>query len=185
MTLSRRVILVGGVATVLTSRDALAVDQRLLQNRLELWSKRLRVEGRQHRAASSKALVNLDDPAVHRRRFFDVESKNVGAILVTNIDAVRESARDDQRDPGACALQQGIRRYGCAHFDRGNWCGLVATRFPGRKLATNGFGRGVPVLLRIGGEQFAGRDRSVRAQGNNVGERTAAIDPELPAAISH
>ena len=65
MTLSRRVILVGGVATVLTSRRALAVDQRLLQNRLELWSNYARrTKNVMARLVTTRETSLLDEPLV-------------------------------------------------------------------------------------------------------------------------
>ncbi len=65
MKLSRRVRLVGGVATVLTSRDALAVDQRLLQNRLELWSNYARrTKNVMARLVTTRETSLLDEPLV-------------------------------------------------------------------------------------------------------------------------
>jgi hypothetical protein len=125
-------------------------------------------------------LVDLDDPLVNLLGQEDFLGKNVGPGLVGDLERVAETLGDQQKDPIALALQQRIGGDRGAHLD-------FADALRGHRLArrdaqqvADALDGGVAVGLRILRQQLARVQASLGIATDNVGERAAAIDPEIP-----
>ena len=132
-------------------------------------------------AMRADALVDLDDLLVQHRRQLDVPHEQLGSMLITDAQRVGEAARDRQHGAIALALEQRIGRNRRAHphdVDRAGRNGLLADA---EQLANALHGR-VAVALRILRQQLERDERAVRLAADDIRERAAAIDPELPAS---
>ncbi len=149
--------------------------------RTEIAPHRREIERPHDVAARPDALVDLDHALVQQRRQLDPAHEELRPVLIRDAQRVGEAAGDDERRALALALEQRVRGDRRAHLDgvdraRGN-------RRAGGKpehLADRVHG-GVRVALRILGEQLVRDERAVRTARDDIGERAAAIDPELPA----
>ena len=133
-------------------------------------------------AAGSDALVDLDYALVDRLRKNDFAHEELGPVLVSNAQRILEAAGDREHGALALALEQCIRGDRRAHFYRFDLRGR--NRGAGshaEQLADSGNGR-IAVALGILGEQLVRQQGSVRSPRDDVGERAATINPELPAA---
>src|SRR4029077_16244825 len=113
----------------------------------------------------------------------DLAREDRWPFLVADSQRVGEALRDDQDGGLALALQQGIRRHRGAEADHtyplsGN--GLAGR--DGQHLPDPGHGR-IVVAARVLRQQLVDGQRAVRAAGDQIGERAAAVDPELPATV--
>jgi hypothetical protein len=89
---------------------------------------------------------------------------------------IAEAFGHQQEDPGPLALQQRVGRHGRAHldaFDRG----VVAAPEAGDPLDG-----GIGVMGRVLGQELRRHECAVGASPDDVGERAATVDPELPLA---
>ena len=150
-------------------------------HRREVPPRRREVERTDDLAARPDALVDLDHRLVEQRRQLDPPHEQARPVLVADAQRVAEAPGDDQRRALALALQQRVGCHRRAHLHR-------LDRRRGHPLAdaeteqrTDALDRGVAVALRVLGQQLAGDEPAVRAPGDDVGERAAAVDPELPA----
>src|SRR5947207_2835407 len=62
----------------------------------------------QHLPIGADALIDLDDLARERPWFHDLEREEIGALLRSDLEEVREALRHEQRDRLAAAFEQGI-----------------------------------------------------------------------------
>ena len=99
--------------------------------------------------------------------------------LVADAKRVAETTIDHEQGPVALALQKGVGRDRGTHLDGVDPADGSAGR-NAEKLA-NACDGGVPVMLRVVGEQLVGDEGAVGTAGDDVGEGPAAVDPELPA----
>ncbi len=173
----------------LVLRVAVAVHQHhrhraeaLVPGRLEIAPRRCDVEGNEHVAARAEALVHLDHLRVEHLRQHDAAGEELRPVLVADAQGVGEAARDEEHRRLALALEERVGGHGRAHLHhldrarRDRLAGRHADELADRR------DRGVAVALRVLREELVRDERAVRAQRHDVGERPAAVDPELPAA---
>ncbi len=153
--------------------------ERVAQGR----ARRLFVERGEDLALGVHALVDLHHPLVEQFRQDDVAVEQPGPVLIADAQRVGETPGDRQHHAVALALQQGVGGDRRSHFDRMDPVGGDRlARLEPEGLANALDGR-VPVALGILRQQLARDLASVRPLGHHVGERSAAIDPELPPRL--
>lgn len=167
---------------------AIAVDQHDRERthaRVEHAAQRrfgtLNVERHDHLAVRADALVDLDDGLVQRIGQHDVEVEQARPVLVRDAQHVAKAARRRERGAFALAFEQRVGRDRRAHLHHVD--ALGRDRLAGREaeqVADAGHGR-VAVLLRVLRQQLVRDERAVGPARDDVGERAAAVDPELPA----
>ena len=149
--------------------------ERRAQRRLD----RARIERLHDVPVRADPLVDLDHALVEQRRQLDPAYEQLRPVLVTDAQRIGEAARDDQRRALAGALEQGVRRDGRAHLHRRDR--TARNRRIGRETeqVADSLDGGVPVALRVFGQQLVRDERPVGTSCDDVGEGAAAIDPEL------
>ena len=141
-----------------------------------------RVERDQHLAVRRHPAVHLRHALVEHFRERDPQVEQVRPGLVADAKRVAEAPVDHQQGPIALALQERVGGDGGAHLDAGD-AGDGRIGGGAEKLA-DALNGGVPVVLRVVGEELAGDERAVGTAGDDIGERPATVDPELPATRS-
>ena len=132
-------------------------------------------------AIHADASAHLHHTLVQQGRQADVQVEQAGTGLVADGQRVREAAIYDQQGPLAAPLEQGVSRDGRAHLHRIDRA--RRDRRIGRKPehAADAGHRGVTVAGRVLAQHLVGGKFAGGGAGDDVGERAAAIDPELPA----
>ena len=137
------------------------------------------IERRQHRAVRIDALVRLDHGAVQGLGQHDMAREDVGSILVTDAQRIGETGAGHQHHRLAAAREQRVGRDGGPDLDRRH-----GTR-GGAGRAENGAHRVQARVARRAAGARRGHLAHVQLAGgreaDDIGKRTAAIDPELPA----
>jgi hypothetical protein len=131
-------------------------------------------------AMRANAFVDFDDLLVQHRWQLDVSHEQLGTMLITDAQCVGESAGDRQHGAIALAFEQRVGRYRGAHphdVDGPGWDGLLADA---EQLPYALHGR-VAVALRVFRQELERHERAVGLAADDIRERAAAIDPELPA----
>ena len=100
---------------------------------------------------------------------------------MANLNDIAQSLRHDEQGWLPCPLKQSISGDRGAHFDRVNRTFGNAFPICQAKKLTNAMHRCVSVIVRIMREIFARAQITTRLAGDNIGERPASINPELPA----
>ena len=101
--------------------------------------------------------------------------ENARAVLVGDAQRVAEAARNEQRRGLAFALEERVGGDGGPHLHAVD--GLIF--FEMQQLSDSRDGS-VRVLPRVIRKQLVRDERSVGPARHDVGERAAAVDPELP-----
>ena len=138
------------------------------------------VERLDHRAVGGHALVRLHDPRIQQLGQHDVAVEDARALLVADAQRIAEAARGDEQGGLALALEQCVGGDRRAHLHALHL--LRRDRLAGREaeeMADPG-DRRVAVLLGVLGEQLERTQRAVRRTPDQISERAAAVDPELP-----
>jgi hypothetical protein len=133
-------------------------------------------------AIGQHALVDLDDVAVELFGLDDVARENLRPRLIADLQRVAEPARRHQQRRLALALEERVGGDGGAHFHRADGAGgdrraggqaeQIAHPLDGGVLISGAFG-----------EQLADMQTPGGVAADDVGERAAAVDPEIPAAL--
>ncbi len=113
----------------------------------------------------------------------DVALEQPRPVLVGNAQGIAEAGGHDQQDRLAGALEQSVGGHRGPHLHHGY--ALRGNRGVGgqaEQTPDSGHG-GVTIVLGIVGQQLRGPHALVGADGDDVGEGAAAIDPELPVAL--
>jgi hypothetical protein len=148
----------------------------------ELPGERWLVEGPDDVAQRADPLVGLDDSAVEQFRQDDPPVEEARPVLVGDAERVAEALGDDQQRRLALALEQRVGGDGGAHLHRLDAVGRHRFVAAQPEEPADAGDRGVAVLLGVLGEELGRDERAVGAATDDVGERAAAVDPELPAA---
>ena len=133
-------------------------------------------------AMGSDALVDLDHALVDRTRKNDLADEKLGPVLIRDAQRIPEATGDREHGALPLALEQGIGGDRRPHFYRFDL--RSRDRCAGRhaeELADPG-DRRIAITLGILGEQLVRQQGPIRQPCDDVGERAAAVDPELPAA---
>ncbi len=181
---------IGGVALMPGKAVAMQEDDRRRADAGSVSGSKIGFEPRQiergqHLALGGDALVGLDDALVELLRQDDMALEQLRPVLIADAQRVAEAPGDHQHGALALALQQRVGGDRRAHLHRGDG-GAGDRRIGGKaEQVADALDRRVAVALGIVGEQLVGQQRAVRAARHHVGERAAAVDPELPAGLAH
>ena len=133
-------------------------------------------------AVRADPLVGFDHALVEEAGKLDLPHEELRPVLVGDAQRVGEALRDHERRALALALEQRIGRDRRAHLDRFDRLGGDRRARVQPEQVADALHRRVPVAFGILGQQLVGRERAVGTAGDDVGERAAAVDPELPAS---
>ncbi len=149
--------------------------------RFQIPARALEIERRKHLAPRADALLDFDHLRIQQLGQHDVPVEEARAVLVGDAQRVAKAARDDEQRALALALEERVGRDGGAHLD--DLDRLACNRRSGRRAqkAANPLDRGVAVAPGVLGKELERDDAAVGASCDHVGERAAAVDPELPA----
>ena len=131
------------------------------------------------------ALVDLDHPLVEELGQDDFAGEEEGPVLVADAERVAEPPGDQEDRAVALAFQQRVGRDRGAHLHRVDRLRRDLCRSVDAEEVANALQRRVLVALRVLRQQLVGDELAVRLLRDEVGERPAAVDPELPAAVAH
>ena len=172
-------LFMGGIRVAVHEDDGDALDAAGAQ-RGEIAGELRRIERGHDPAVHVDAFRCLDDLPVERIGTLDAPREQRGPRLIADAQRVAEAGRDHQRRGRPLALEQGIGRDCGAHADRVD---AVVRRAVPRQQLVDALCRGIGIATRVLREQLVGAQRPVGRTRDDVGERAAAIDPELPAAL--
>src|SRR5262245_60906633 len=131
----------------------------------------------------SDALFDFHDLRIQHLGQHDVPVEDPGPVLVGDAQRVAEAARDEEGCPAALALEQRVGRHRGAHLHRFD---VLARNdsilLQGENFSDPGKG-GIPVAPRVLRQQLVRDERPVGTARDDVGERAAAVNPELPAHL--
>ncbi len=141
------------------------------------------VERRLDGAVGADALFDLDDALIEHFRQHDLAREQVRAGLIADAQLVAESAGGRQQGAVALALQERVGRHRGAHLD-----GVDLARRDRRVLGhaqqvADALDGGIPIGLRILGQQLVRLQFAVRLARHDIREGAAAVDPKLPTSF--
>ena len=172
-------LFVVGIAIGVHEHDRHRVDSRgaRLDQRA---TRRGEIGGFFNDAIGPHALVDLDDIGIELFGLDDLLGEDFRTRLIADLQRVAETLRGEQNGLFALALQKGVGGDGRAHLHRADAAsGYGLARREAQKIADALHG-GVAIGFRVLGEQFAGMQMAAGVAPDNIGERAAAIDPEVP-----
>ena len=133
-------------------------------------------------AVRAHASRHLRDPLVEHRGQLHIEVEQARPGLVADAQEVGEAPVDEKQRPLAPALQEGVGRDRRAHLHLRHGAGRDAfVRCEAEQVLDAG-DRGVPVAAGVLAEQLVRDEPTGWVARHDIGERAAAVDPELPAA---
>jgi len=142
------------------------------------------VEGPEHATFGAHPLVDLGDAREQHRRLLDLQAEEVRPVLIADAQRVGEAPRREEEGRLALALEKRIGRDRRSHLHRADAVGGEGVgRCDAQKFA-DALQRRVLVALRIFGKKLLREKQPLRRAGDDVGEGTAPVDPEVPA-IGH
>jgi len=154
-------------------------------DRHQLLASRVGIERLKHLALRAEPFIDFDHVGVQHLGQHDVEIEQAGSSLVTDAQRVGESLCRHKCGRFAFAFEQRVRRDGCTHLHR-------ADAVDGQRLTVgeveqiaNALHRGIVVTARVLGQQLVRGRRSVGVMRDEVGERAAAIDPEVDGRLGN
>ena len=132
-------------------------------------------------AVGSEPLVHRHDLFIQKLRHDDVPVEDARSVLVRDAQCVAEATGDHQSCPLAMPFQQRVGGDGGSHSDGGHLfrrnrrvrCQLEQCAYSGDSC--------VGVADAVLRKQLVRDETAVGPPRDDVGERTAAVDPELPA----
>src|SRR4030095_9638639 len=166
-------------AITMHQHDRDRLDARVTR-RLELAARLPEVERPHDLAVRADPLVDFDHALVEERRQLDPSHEKLGAVLIPDPQCVSEAAGDHQRRPLAPALEQRVGRDGRAHLHRVDGAGGDRRVGGEPQQLANAVDRGVAITLGVFGQELAREERPVGTARDDVGKRSATVDPELP-----
>ena len=173
--------LVSGEAVTMHEHDRDAV-QAVVAPLLQALAQMSFVERQQDFALRIESFARLDDFRIEEFRQHDVTREELRAVLVTDAQRIAKSRCDDETGRLAAPLEQRVGRERGAHADAGDLRASFAAVPP--QDAPDAFHARIAIVSRILGQQLERQERAARRARDHVGERAAAVDPELPARWS-
>jgi hypothetical protein len=171
-----KVRLVRAVTPAVHQHDRERIDSAIAEA-LQCLARGCFVERHQRLAIGADALVDFDDPIIKHRGKDDVASEDLRPGLVADPECVAEAAGDRQRNPLALSFEQGVGCDGRPHPDLRH-----TAAFPGQH-AGDRLECCVLVSAGIFGQQLLDTELAVRRPRDHVGEGSATVDREGPAAV--
>jgi hypothetical protein len=141
----------------------------------------VQVERHDDVAVRADPLVDLDDRLVQRVGQHDVEIEQPRPVLIRDAQRVAKAAGRRERGALALALEQRVGRDRGAHLHHLDALGRDRLAVGEAEQLADAGHRCVAILLGVFRQQLVRDERAVRAARDDVGERAAAVDPELPA----
>ena len=132
------------------------------------------------RSVGEHALVDLDHAGIELLGLDDVAREDLRPRLVADLERVAEAARGDEQRALAAPLEQRVGRDRRAHLDGADRALRDRLARGETEEAADRLDRRV-VIERAFGEELARMQPPARIAADDVGERAAAIDPEVPA----
>ena len=131
----------------------------------------------------AEPLIDLDHLRIKQLGQNDVPIEQPRPILIGDAQCIAKAARHNQNCRLALALEQRIGRNGRPHFDGLNQIDRHRRVCGNAQQAPNAGDRRVVVLFRVIGQQLVRHQRAVGLTRDDIGERAAAVDPELPRRL--
>ena len=175
--------LVGVVAVAVHQHDGERA-QALAVGGAEIGPGALHLERALDRAVGAHPLLDLDHLVVEQLGQHDPAREDVRAMLVADPERVAEPLGDRQYRRLAAALEERVGGDRRAHLDRVDPRGRQRLLGAEPEQIPDPLQRGVPVVVRVVGQELVHRERAVRRAADDVGEGAAAVDPELPACVA-
>ena len=178
----RRLRLVRGVTVTMHEHDGHAA-QTAPMGSLQLCPQVRHIQGLQHLAMRTHALLRLDHLGVEQLGQHNVPVKQARSVLVGDAQGIAKALGGDQQRQLALALEQRIGGHGGAHLHASHQLGgdgligLQAQQMPYPRH------RRIAVMLGVVAEQFMGDQGTIGPLAHDVGEGAAAIDPKLPFIV--
>ncbi len=151
---------------------------------IELEAHRAEIGRAFHRAVGAHALVDLDHALEQHFGLDDVLGENLRTILVADAQRVTETFRGDQQRAVALALQQRIGGDRGAHLHGADAALRDRLAFGEAEQVADALHGGIAIGFGVFREQLVRGERAVRPPPDHVGERAAAVDPEIPGVAS-
>ena len=149
----------------------------------------LRADSRGIRRALDKsigvdAFVDFDDAGIKLFRLDDLLGEDFRARLIADFKRVAEAARRDQRGFLALAFEQRVGGDGRSHLHRGDRARRNGFARREAEQVADALHRGVAIGGGVFRQQLARAQAPARIAPHDVGERAAAVDPEVPAFVA-
>ena len=147
---------------------------------LQAPSRAVFIQGGDLCAVGVNPFSDFDHLLVQHFRQDNMPGKQVGTVLIADSQAIPKPLGGDKRGPVALAFQQCVGRDRGAHLHQRNrigWNGRVAID---PEQIANALDRGVLIAFGIGRQQFMRHQGAVGTTRHQIGERPAAINPNLP-----
>jgi hypothetical protein len=176
--------LVGGEA-VTVHEDNGDAAQAAAMGGSQLVSQMLLVERKDDLALRGDAFARLDDGAVQQLGQDDVAVEQPRPVLVGDAQRVAKAARRHQQRRFALAFQQRVGRHRGTHLHAFDALGRDRLARLQAEQVADARHCGISVLLGIVGEELVRDQGPVGPSADNIGERAATVDPELPAFVFH
>ena len=172
--------LVVHIAVAVHKHDG-AGAQTLGEGRLQLRAERRFIQGFDEFAAGAHPFHGLDHALVQHFGKHDVPVEQPRSSLSCNAQRVAKAARDDQQRAFALAFQQRVGRDRGPHLHAGHAFrrDRLSRRQPQQQ--PDALDRRIRILRWILRQQLAGAKCAIGGEADDVRERAAPIDPELPA----
>ncbi len=154
----------------------------LRSRRLESRAHDVRVGLRFDGPVGEHALVDLDHPGVELLGLDDLLREDLGARLVADLERVTKTARREEQRALAATLEQRVGRDRRAHLDGADRAFRDGFALREPQQAADRLDRGV-LVERALRQELSRMQPAVGSAADHVGERAAAIDPEVPAAL--
>ena len=140
---------------------------------------RLGIRGALDRSVRQHALVDLDHAGIKLLGLYDVAGKDARARLIADLERIAKAARGHEQRALASPFEQRIGGYRGSHLDGvdrvgRNWLARSNAQEPADRL-----NRGVRVSWTFG-QKLHRMQPPARVAADHIGERAAAIDPEVP-----
>ncbi len=173
--------LVIGIAEIVQKHDGDGIDTVIARSR-ERRARGAFIEGLLLVPVGGDAPGDLANPLVEHLGFDDVAVEQLRAGLVADAKRIREAVVDDENDAVALALEQRIGGDRGAHLDGADQLRRNALALGDAHLVPDPLHGRVLVGLGVLREQLVAADPAPGGARHHVGERAAAVNPEIPLA---
>ncbi len=172
-------LFVSGIAVGVHEHDGDRIDA-VAPRRFERGAHRSGIGRALDRAVGAHALVDFDHALEQHVRLDDLPGEDFRPRLVADAQRVAESFCGEQQRALALALQQRIGGHRCAHLHRADQVLRDRSAALEAEQVADPLHRGVAIGFGILRKKLVRDQRAVRPPPDNVGESTAAVDPEIP-----
>ena len=126
---------------------------------------------------------HFDNSGIELLGQLDFKSKQIRPVLIADPECILETLVDHQQGRLSLTFQQRISGNGRAHFDGLNVFRRDRLAITDFEQVANAFYSRIGVMVRVFREQLPGDQRPIGCARDNIGEGSAAVDPELPLSV--